>query len=92
MKKKVLTLQDVRDAIHCVNDEELSEYINSISDEELLASSFHEDLGMDSLDVIELMLEIERMCTVSIPDAAYETIVAKGGTVQALLETCNEIV
>ena len=92
MEKKILTLKDVRDAVRCINDEELSEYLNSISDDELLASNFKEDLGMDSLDVIELMLEIERMYAISIPDAAYETIVAKGGTVQALLETCNVIV
>lgn len=90
MEKKIITLKEVREALRCLNDEELSEYIDSISDEELLASSFHEDLGMDSLDVIETTLEIERMCAVSVPDEAYYSFQKKGGTVQALIEIYNE--
>jgi acyl carrier protein len=39
-----------------------------------LESSFQNDLGADSLDTVELIMEFERVFDVSIPDDKAETI------------------
>lgn len=90
MKKKELTVQDLRKAISNMNDEELSSMVEELSDEDFLEAEFMEDLSMDSLDVIEMTMEIEREHAIQIPDNAYERMRIRGGTVKVLLDTYNE--
>ena len=92
MKKNKLTVQDVRTAIANMHDEELSSMIDEMSDEELLAANFKDDFGMDSLDVIEMTLEMERDNALHIPDSAYEKMDSKGGTIKDLLDAYNECI
>ena len=46
-----------------------------------LESSFQNDLGADSLDTVELIMEFERVFEVSIPDDQAEKIATVGDAV-----------
>ena len=48
------------------------------------AASFHNDLGADSLDTVELIMEFEKEFNISIPDEAAEKIVTVGDSVKYL--------
>jgi len=48
-----------------------------------------EDLGADSLDVVELVLEFEEMFKVEIPDDDVEQITTVGNTIDYLLGMVN---
>lgn len=92
MKKVKLTIQDVRDAINDMNDAELSEFVSELPDDKLAEANLMTDLQMDSLDIIEMTLEIEQARSVSIPDEAYEKIRNSGGSVQDMLDIYNEVI
>ncbi len=47
-------------------------------------ASFIEDLGADSLDIVELVMAFEEEFNVEIPDDAAETIVTVGDAVRFL--------
>ena len=47
-------------------------------------ASFIDDLGADSLDIVELVMEFEEEFGVEIPDDAAETIVTVGDAVKFL--------
>lgn len=47
-----------------------------------LEKSFTNDLGADSLDTVELIMEFEKEFNVSIPDDQAETIVTVGDAVK----------
>lgn len=47
-----------------------------------LESSFTEDLGADSLDTVELVMEFEKEFNVQIPDDAAEKIATVGDAVK----------
>jgi len=87
-----LTIQDVRRAIYDMHDNELSEIVAEISDDDLLDTSLTEDLMMDSLDVIEMTLEIERLHGISIPDDAYDKVKYKDSKIRTLLDIYNEAI
>lgn len=44
-------------------------------------SNFKEDLGCDSLDVIDLVMEVEREFNISIPDSDIEKILTVKGLI-----------
>lgn len=50
------------------------------------AASFANDLGADSLDTVELIMEFEKEFGISIPDEAAEKIVTVGDAVSYLEE------
>ena len=50
------------------------------------ASSFKDDLGADSLDTVELLMEFERVFGIKIPDEETSTI----ATVQDAIEKVKE--
>jgi acyl carrier protein len=48
----------------------------SISQEHITPDSkFKEDLGVDSLDMVELVMEFEKEFTISIPDESVDAII-----------------
>lgn len=72
MLMKELELDDVREALKKVIP---AEEIDCITDDELLQTSFTDDLGLDSLDFIELSLDLEFATGISIPDKEeFETV------------------
>ena len=50
------------------------EQLGSEADEVTLESTFIDDLGADSLDIVELIMAFEEEFNVEIPDEAAETI------------------
>ena len=44
-------------------------------------SNFKEDLGCDSLDIIDLVMEVEREFNISIPDSDIEKILTVEGLI-----------
>lgn len=56
-------------------------------DEVRPTSRYREDLGADSLGIVELLYEFEQAFGVAIPDDQAETIVTVGDAVRALHET-----
>ena len=50
------------------------------------AASFVDDLGADSLDTVELIMEFEKEFNISIPDEQAETITTVGQAVAYLEE------
>ena len=50
------------------------EQLGSEADEVTLESTFIDDLGADSLDIVELIMEFEEEFNVEIPDEAAEKI------------------
>ena len=50
------------------------EQLGSEADEVTLESTFIDDLGADSLDIVELIMAFEEECNVEIPDEAAEKI------------------
>jgi acyl carrier protein len=50
------------------------------------AAKFIEDLGADSLDTVELIMEFEKEFNISIPDEQAETITTVGQAVSYLEE------
>ncbi|MFK7969359.1 MAG: acyl carrier protein [Bacteroidia bacterium] len=53
-------------------------------------ASFANDLGADSLDTVELIMEFEKEFNISIPDEAAEQIVTVGDAVSYLTENVTE--
>ncbi len=56
-------------------------------DEVKPTSRYREDLGADSLGIVELLYEFEQAFNVAIPDDQARTIVTVGDAVRALHET-----
>lgn len=54
-----------------------------------LEASFTNDLGADSLDQVELIMEFEKEFNISIPDEAAEKIQTVGDAVNYLTENLN---
>ena len=52
-------------------------------------ASFTNDLGADSLDTVELIMEFEKEFNISIPDEQAESITTVGEAVQYLEEQSN---
>lgn len=56
-----------------------------VDDEEVtIDASFIDDLGADSLDTVELIMELEKEFDVSIPDEDAETIATVGAAIDYL--------
>ena len=88
--KKELTLADIRKALKETQYPSVWEKTDVMSDEKLRKSRFYTDFSMDSLDVIELTMCLERDLGASLPDNALSTFSHKGGTVQAMIEAFND--
>lgn len=75
-----LCLNDFREALSRVS---FADNIYRMTDEELRSANLKEDLFLDSLDMLELTLELENSARISVPD----TVNCK--TVQDFLDACN---
>ena len=51
-------------------------------------SKLNDDLGMDSLDAIELLMEFEQMYNIAIPDSEAEKVV-KVSDIYVMLQNCH---
>lgn len=61
--------------------EKVSEQLGVDADEVLLESSFIDDLGADSLDIVELLMALEEEFDIEIPDEEAEKLVTVGDVV-----------
>ena len=64
----------------------IAESLGVTEDEIVPSASFIEDLGADSLDIVELVMAIEKEFDIEIPDDDAEKI----GTVQDAIDYINE--
>ncbi|WP_185850947.1 acyl carrier protein [Blattabacterium cuenoti] len=55
-----------------------------------LTSSFTNDLGADSLDIVELIMEFEKEFNISISDEKAEKITTVSESIQAIEDLLNE--
>lgn len=55
-------------------------------------SSIKNDLGLDSLDVIELIMNMENYFDIAIVDAKAEIAIEQKGTVEALAELVEPLI
>ncbi len=64
----------------------VSKQLNVAKDKITKESSFINDLGADSLDTVELVMEIEEAFELSIPDEAAEKIKKVGDAIKFIQE------
>ena len=77
-----------------MNTEEVFEKVKNIIVEQLgvaetavsMEASFIDDLGADSLDIVELIMAIEEEFDMEIPDADAEKVVSVGDVVEYIKE------
>ncbi len=77
-----------------MNTEEVFEKVKSIIVEQLgvaetsveMEASFIDDLGADSLDIVELVMALEEEFDIEIPDADAEKVVTVGDVVEYIKE------
>ena len=77
-----------------MNTEEVFEKVKSVIVEQLgvadasveMDSSFIDDLGADSLDIVELVMALEEEFDIEIPDADAEKVVTVGDVVEYIKE------
>ena len=77
-----------------MNTEEVFEKVKSIIVEQLgvtetsveMEASFIDDLGADSLDIVELVMALEEEFDMEIPDADAEKVVTVGDVVEYIKE------
>ena len=90
--KKVITLEDVRAALTDTLDAEGKRELDKMSDEALLDSNLNEDLLMDSLEIIESVMVLEKECGISVPDESYDNFRKNGSTVRAMIDEINRVI
>ena len=61
--------------------EKVAEQLGIDAEEVLLESSFIDDLGADSLDIVELLMALEEEFDIEIPDEEAEKLVTVGDVV-----------
>jgi acyl carrier protein len=79
---KRMIMSDIESRVKKIVAEHLSEDIERIS----LESSFVDDLGADSLDLVELVMAFEEEFKVEIPDDVAEKIVKVSDAVKYVSE------
>ena len=75
-------MADIADRVKSIIVDKLGVDQKEVTDE----ASFTNDLGADSLDQVELIMEFEKEFNISIPDEAAETIKTVGDAVTYLNE------
>ncbi len=62
--------------------EKVAEQLGVEADEVLMESSFIDDLGADSLDIVELLMALEEEFDIEIPDEEAEKLASVGDVVE----------
>jgi len=75
--KNNITMSDIRGRVKTIIMDKLGVEESEINDE----ASFTNDLGADSLDTVELIMEFEKEFNIAIPDDQAETIQTVGDAV-----------
>ncbi|MFM1894014.1 MAG: acyl carrier protein [Flavobacteriales bacterium] len=70
-------MSDIRNKVIAIIVDKLNVEESEVTD----AASFTNDLGADSLDTVELIMEFEKQFGISIPDEQAETIQTVGDAV-----------
>jgi acyl carrier protein len=70
-------MSDIRNKVIAIIVDKLNVEESEVTD----AASFTNDLGADSLDTVELIMEFEKQFGISIPDEQAETILTVGDAV-----------
>ena len=89
MGKNKVTLEVVREAI-IDGSRGMSDETEKMSAEELLQAELIADLEMDSLDIVEMTMEIERRLNISIAEEMFSAAIQKPITVADYIEGCNK--
>lgn len=67
----------------------IADVLSIDSNEITMDSSFVEDLGCDSLDVVEIIMGIEEELDIKIPDEAAENIATVGDAMEEIKKSLN---
>ena len=81
-----MSSEEVFDKIKEIIVEQLGVAENSVTEE----ASFIDDLGADSLDIVELIMAIEEEFNIEIPNTDAEKVVTVGDVVEYIKENANE--
>ncbi len=84
--KNIDSMSDIASRVNALIVEKLSVEENEI----LPTASFTNDLGADSLDIVELIMEFEKEFKISISDEKAEKITTVGEAIQAIEDLLNE--
>lgn len=84
--KKTETMSDIASRVKSIIVEKLGVDESEVTPE----ASFTNDLGADSLDTVELIMELEKEFNVSIPDEQAENINTVGQAISYLEEHANK--
>lgn len=68
--------------------EKVAEQLGVEADEVTMESSFIDDLGADSLDIVELLMALEEEFDIEIPDEEAEKLTTVGDVVEYI--KCNK--
>ena len=67
----------------------IADVLSIDTNEITMDSSFVEDLGCDSLDVVEIIMGIEEELDIKIPDEAAENIATVGDVMEEIKKSLN---
>ena len=67
----------------------IAEVLNVDAEEITMETTFVDDLGADSLDVLQIIMGIEEEFDIEIPTEAAEKIVTVGDAVEQIRNACN---
>ena len=67
----------------------MADVLSIDTNEITMDSSFVEDLGCDSLDVVEIIMGIEEELDIKIPDEAAENIATVGDAMEEIKKSLN---
>ena len=79
---EVMSSEEVLEKVKGIIVEQLGVAENSVT----LEASFIDDLGADSLDIVELVMALEEEFNIEIPDADAEKVVTVGDVVDYIKE------
>lgn len=70
--------------------EVIADVLDYSADEITEETTFIDDLGADSLDVVQIVMQLEDVFGIQIPDEAIEKIVTVGDAVKQIKEAARE--